>query len=352
MINRVQSEMEKGGPDSMTEQGLSGFNVILVRPPDADASLADGVRAGLSERPQKTLPCFCLYDEPGSLLFEKITGLPEYYLSRLETEILKQVAVDIAILSETSLREAPEIVELGSGSCQKTGLILNACLQRYKMLTYIPVDINGKQVAQSVQALSDRFPGLSMLGLAGSYDDALGFLPAQCERLFLFLGSTFGNFSRAEQERFLQNLKKNMGPDSRLLLGYDIAPHAGKSIADIEAAYNDSAGVTEAFNRNVLVRLNRELGADFDLSFWRHQARFNQRESRIEMRLESLRAQQVHFDTLDFTVSFDAGETILTELSHKFVPEELMDWFGTSGFTTLKHWQDSAGWYGLLLLQG
>lgn len=336
------------------EQGegfRNGYTVISVSSPESGDRMAQEILAGLTASPQKTLPCAYLYDAVGSLLFEQITRLPEYYLTRTEVEILRQVVPDLRVLTKTALGEPPEIVELGSGSAQKTRVILDEWAQGDQVLTYMPVDINREQLTESARMLTQEYSRLNVLGLAGRYEDALNFLPTQRERLFLFLGSSIGNFSLEQQAVFFRMLKEKMGPESRLLLGYDCAPTGRKSIRMIESAYNDRLGITAEFNLNLLVRLNRELAADFDLSRWRHQAQFNQQESRIEMRLESLCAQQVRIDALNRTFEFEAGETILTEFSRKFVPEAMERWMAEAGFQTLKHWQDSAAWYGLLLIQ-
>lgn len=347
MAYRTQTISEK----EQRENPQNGYTVIRVSSPVSDNRMAQDILAGLTATPQKTLPCVYFYDSVGSLLFEQITRLPEYYLTRTEVEILRQVVPDLRAFTKTALGEPPEIVELGSGSAQKTRLILDEWYQSNQVLTYMPVDINREQLAESARMLTQEYSRLNVLGLAGHYEDALDFLPAQRERLFLFLGSGIGNFSLEQQFAFFRMLKEKMGPESRLLLGYDCAPTGRKSIQMIESAYNDRLGVTAEFNLNLLTRLNRELAADFDLSWWRHQAQFNEQESRIEMRLESLCAQDVRIEALNRTFSFEAGETILTEFSRKFVPEALERWMAQSGFQTLKHWQDSAAWYGLLLLQ-
>lgn len=335
-----------------TEACRNGYNVISLSTPDsAGERMASDVLAGLTAAPQKTLPCAYFYDSVGSLLFERITQLPEYYLTRTEAEILRQAAPDLRRLTETALGEPPEIVEFGSGSAEKTRLILNEWQQSAQVLTYMPVDINGEQLAESARQLCREYPRLNVLGLSGRYEDALDFLPLQRERLFLFLGASIGNFSEAEQATFFRRLKEKMGDGSRLLLGYDIAPHGRKTVALTEAAYNDRLGLTAEFDLNLLTRLNRELGANFDLARWRHRADFNERESRIEMRLESQCEQRVHLAALNRDFDFAAGETLLSEIARKFKPDDLTGWFGRLGYQTVKHWQDSTGWYGLLLLQ-
>lgn len=313
--------------------------------------MAQDVLTGLSITPQKTLPSMYFYDRHGSELYERITELPEYYLTRTETAILHQIAPELKTLATTSLGEPPEIVELGSGSSLKTRIILNEWLQNGQPLTYIPVDISESMLSETARLLTRQYHGLNVLGLAGKHEDAIQFLPTQRERLFLFLGSSIGNFSVEDREAFFHFLKREMGPESRLLLGYDCCPHAGKPFSLIEAAYNDRYGVTAEFNLNILAHINHRLGGNFQQSQWRHRAHYNERENRIEMRLESLCAQQVFINAIGREFAFNAGETILTEISQKFDPQALSDWFEQCGFTVIKHWQDASNWYGVILLE-
>jgi dimethylhistidine N-methyltransferase len=345
---RRSSEKQKS-----TQPGTlkSGYCVIPVSTPHQLARMIQEVSDGLNASPQKYLPCTYLYDERGSELYEQITGLPEYYPTRTETAILKQIAPELRDLTETLLKEPPEIVELGSGSSLKTRIVLDEWLQNGQDLNYIPVDVSETMLSETAMALTREYRRLNVLGLAGQYEDALNFLPAQRERLFLFLGGTLGNFSKEFQARFFQSLLNKMGPGSRLLLGYDCRPHANKTKAFIETAYNDAKGVTQAFNLNILAHLNQKLGGNFNLTRWKHCAHYDDDHQQIEMFVESTEAQSVFLEALGCSFNFEAGERILTEISRKFDPQELSDWFEARGFQTIKHWQDSAGWYGLLLLQ-
>jgi L-histidine N-alpha-methyltransferase len=348
--NATRRPSEK--PESTQPKTLkSGYCVIPVSSPHQVARMIQEVSEGLSASPQKYLPCTYLYDERGSELYEQITELPEYYPTRTETAILKQIAPELRHLTETQLKEPPEIVELGSGSSLKTRIILGEWLQNGQGLNYIPVDVSETMLSETARALTREYKQLNVLGLTGQYEDALNFLPAQRERLFIFLGGTLGNFSKESQAQFFQLLLNKMGPGSRLLLGYDRRPHANKTKAFIETAYNDASGVTQAFNLNILAHLNQKLGGNFDLTRWRHCALYNTVNQQIEMFVESTEAQSVFLEALGRSFTFEAGERILTEISRKFDPQELSDWFEARGFQAIKHWQDSAGWYGLLLLQ-
>lgn len=329
----------------------SGCCVIPVSIAESESRMARDVLAGLSATPQKTLPSMYFYDRHGSELYERITELPEYYLTRAETAILHQIASELRTLATTSLGEPPEIVELGSGSSLKTRIILDEWLQNGQPLTYMPVDISESMLSETARLLTRQYDGLNVLGLAGEHEDAIRFLPTQRERLFLFLGSSLGNFSAEAREVFFQFLKREMGPESRLLLGFDCQTHSGKQVSLIEAAYNDRYGVTAEFNLNILAHINHRLGGNFELSQWRHVAHYNERENRIEMRLESLCSQKVFINTVGREFGFEAGETILTEISQKFDPQTLGDWFELCGFRVIKRWQDAAEWYGVILLQ-
>jgi dimethylhistidine N-methyltransferase len=349
--NATRRPSEKQQEDAQPNNLKSGYCVIPVSSSHQFARMIQEVSAGLSAKPQKHLPCTYLYDERGSKLYEQITELPEYYPTRTETAILKKIASELRDLTETQLKEPPELVELGSGSSLKTRIILDEWLQNGQCLSYIPVDVSETMLYETARALTREYKQLNVLGLAGEYEDALNFLPAQRERLFLFLGSTLGNFSKESQARFFQLLLNKMRPGSRLLLGYDRMPHSKKTKNFIESAYNDASGVTRLFNLNILTHLNQKLGGNFDLSRWKHCALYNEVDQQIEMFVESTKAQSVFLEALGRSFNFEAGERILTEISRKFDPQELSDWFKAQGFQVIKHWQDSAEWYGLLLLQ-
>lgn len=329
----------------------NGYCVIPVSSHEQLNRMGREVREGLARKPQKTLPCTYFYDQRGSRLYEAITELDEYYPTRTEAAILREVAYPLRMLTQTGQNELPEIVELGSGASTKTRILLDEWVMARQPFTYIPVDVSQRMLTETAAQLTREYKYLNVLGLAGLYEDALAFLPSQRERLFLFLGGTIGNFSPAFQDDFFRALKSRMGPDSRLLLGYDRQPHAGKPAGVIEAAYNDRKGVTAEFNRNLLAHINEKLGANFKLDLWRHRAIYNPEAQQIEMSLESLRAQQVLIRDLNLNVSFAAGESIQTEISRKFDPDTLANWFEARGFKALRNWSDPAAWFGLLLLQ-
>ncbi|HEX6588943.1 MAG TPA: L-histidine N(alpha)-methyltransferase [Longimicrobiales bacterium] len=273
-----------------------------------DAMRAE-VRAGLEARPRIIPPKF-FYDERGSELFEEITRLPEYYPTRTERGILQtQVADWMRSLAPRAL------IELGAGSGEKTRILLDAMLAATPSgVTYVPVDVSAEFLRTAAERLSQDYPRLRVEPLVADLNDDFD-VPATLPRplVVAFLGSTIGNFGRVDAARLLGRAARAVGEHDRLLLGVDLR----KDSALLHAAYNDRAGVTAEFNRNVLSVLNRQLGADFDVDAWRHDARYDERNGRIEMYLVSERPQRVsipHVGTFDF----DAGESILTEISRKY----------------------------------
>ncbi|MCI0465151.1 MAG: L-histidine N(alpha)-methyltransferase [Gemmataceae bacterium] len=286
----------------------SRFNCVPLR--TVQDTLAHDVRRGLTE-PAKWLLCKYFYDSTGMALFEEITRLPEYYLTRVETALLTDYAADLVGLCPSPV----ELVELGSGSARKTRLLIDACLARQPQLTYYPIDIARPALEDSARGLLADYPALHVTGLVGEYADGLGYLAQQRggSRLVAFLGSTVGNFAEDELHGFLTLLRRRLGPDDRFLLGFDLL----KDPAVLIAAYDDDQGVTARFNLNVLARINRILGADFDLDAFRHRAVFNDWYGRIEMHLVSTRQQTVHLEALGLEVAFAEGETIHTENCYK-----------------------------------
>jgi L-histidine Nalpha-methyltransferase len=289
-------------------EGLGG------RPSVALAAIAADVRAGLTSCP-KTLPYYLFYDEVGSRLYERITELPEYYLTRAEREILlahSPAIVDrIAKHSSDTLR----VIELGAGNASKTGLLLAAVLKHQGRCLYLPVDISTTALAEAERRLHTELPDLRVRALAMTNEEALRVLADVAPpRLVLFIGSSVGNLADHEASALLGRTRAALRGETWLLLGTDLR----KSQRVLLAAYDDAAGVTAAFNKNVLTRINRELGGGFDVGRFRHVARWNDAESRVEMHLESLGAQTVTVDRLGLRVRFDAGETIHTESSTKY----------------------------------
>lgn len=314
------------------------------------AAVADGLR-----RPQKHLPCRFFYDEAGSELFERICELPEYYPTRTERAILERYADDIIATANTGVAGSSiSLIEFGSGSSCKTRLLIEAALRQQPHLDYVPIDISGDFLRLSCLNLLNDYPDLSVTGLAAEYNDAMRALPEELPqsgqsnpRLFLFLGSNIGNFEREEATAFLARLRGCMLPQDRLLLGVDLA----KDRSVLEAAYNDSAGVTAQFNKNLLRRINYELTADFDLDGFSHHAPFVNEHSRIEMHLISEREQTVTIDYLELAFNFAAGEVIHTENSHKYTNDSFAALCRPAGLSIQRAWKDPNNWFALMLLE-
>lgn len=299
----------------------------------ADEQFAAEVRAGLSARP-KTLPPKYLYDALGSSLFESITQLPEYGLWRAERALLCAQAARIA-----ELAEAHVVIEFGSGSANKTQTLLQAMLHRGP-LCYCAIDLSASALAMTARELG-AMRGLTARCIEADYlrglERAMQTRTPGTRCLVLFLGSSIGNFDDLSSLLFLQRVRHALLPGDALLLGADLQ----QAVPRMLAAYDDALGVTAAFNRNLLVRINRELGGEFDLAQFRHQARYNVAAHAVEMHLESLRSQRVRIAGAGIQVEFQAGETIHTESSHKYRLEELHALVENSGFSGIAHWQDA-----------
>ena len=297
-------------------------------------ALAADIRAGLSRPGQKSIPSRWLYDDVGSALFEAICLLPEYGLTRADARILAAHSSEIAHLASRPVR----VAELGSGTGEKSRAIL-AALTRERPLTYVPIDISRAALARC-EAEMASVPGLKVDAFEGEYLEGLSHAVAARkpgERLLaLFLGSTIGNFDRREAEAFLRKVRQALAPGDPLLLGTDLI----KPVPDLLAAYDDPAGVTAAFNRNLLARLNRELDANFDLARFTHEARWDEPERRIEMHLRSLAEQSVDIPGARLRVRLRAGETLWTESSHKYAPDEISKIARRTGFRCLRSWSD------------
>jgi dimethylhistidine N-methyltransferase len=296
--------------------------------------LAQDVRAGLTRPGQKELPSKYFYDDVGSALFEAICVLPEYGLTRADARLLRETAdMVVARLSNPTI-----VAELGSGSGKKTRFVLEALALR-QPVHYYPIDISGAALAQSERELGviDR---VSILGFEAEYLDGLAAVAQQREPgqklLVLFLGSTIGNFDRPAGEAFLRRVRETLQPGDRLLLSTDLV----KPEPVLVAAYDDQAGVTAAFNKNLLDRINRELDATFDLKRWRHRAVWNAPERRVEMHLQSMEEQTVHIRKARLAVRFREGETIWTESSHKYTPNEVVELAARTGYACEAQWTD------------
>jgi dimethylhistidine N-methyltransferase len=308
---------------------------VLEREPATSDFLSD-VIAGLSSDP-RTLPCKYFYDARGAALFQKICELPEYYITRTEIEILDRHRTEIA----PHLGAKIELIGLGTGAGTKTRILIEAL---YKPAVYIPVDISKKQLRESTALFQQIFPDLEILPVCADYLQSVVLRSPRhkaARKIVYFPGSTIGNFEPHEATDFLRRIANLCGNEGGLLIGVDLQ----KDRHVLEAAYNDSAGVTAKFNLNLLVRANRELGADFDLAAWHHHATFNSREGRIEMYLISETRQRVHIEDRQF--DFRAGEKILTEYSYKHTPEGFAALARNAGFEFQKMWSDKACLFGI-----
>ncbi len=311
------------------------------------ASLRADALAGLTATP-KSLPPKWFYDAQGSALFEKITELPEYYPTRAERSILRAVAPQIA-----SLTGAASLVELGSGSSDKTRLLLSALRDAGTLRQYVPVDVSESALTLAGDALAAEYPGLAVHAVVADFEQYLGVPPAtdgdggaeDGPRLVAFLGSTIGNMVPAEREVFLRRIRARLRPGDAFLLGTDLV----KDPAVLVAAYDDAAGVTAAFNKNVLAVLNAELGADFDLDAFEHVAAWDAGREWIEMRLRATSAQSVRVADLGLTVEFAAGEEMRTEVSAKFREDGARAELAAAGLAMRSWWTDEAGQFGLSL---
>ena len=305
-----------------------------------DALRAD-VRAGLTAVP-KTLPPKYFYDARGSELFDEITRLPEYYLTRAETSILQRHSADIAELSGCE-----SLVELGSGTSAKTRLLLRALLDGGTLREFVPFDVDPAVLTEASDALAAEFPGLAIAPFVGDFEHDIGSIPARGRRTIAFIGSTIGNLEPGVRARFLAQVGAALRPGDTFLLGTDLVKDTGRLLR----AYDDAAGVTAAFNRNVLVVVNRELDADFDVDEFRHVALWDAENEWIEMRLRAERAQQVTVNDLGLVVSFAAGEEVRTEISAKFRRERIEAELAAAGMRVVRFWTDKDGDFGLTLAE-
>lgn len=306
---------------------------------DLAKALRRDVQHGLTQSP-KTLPPKWFYDAKGSDLFDQITRLPEYYPTRTEASILQDRAADIAAASG-----ADTLVELGSGTSEKTRLLLDAMRDSGALKRFIPFDVDPSVLRDAAGALHAEYPDIEIEVVCGDFEQDLGTVPKVGRRMVVFLGSTIGNLTAQPRAEFLAALADSMQPGDSLLLGTDLVKDVGRLVR----AYDDSAGVTAAFNRNVLAVVNRELDADFDLDAFDHVARWNPEQERIEMWLRSTTDLRVRIGQLDLTVDFAAGEEMLTEVSCKFRPEGVEAELAAAGLRRTHWWSDGAGDFGLSL---
>jgi len=298
---------------------------------------------GLTKTP-KSLPSKYFYDQQGSQLFEEICQLPEYYPTRTEAAILQEYAPEIVAYTG-----ACELIELGSGSSTKTRLLLDAYYQQQKSSKYVPIDVSETILQASAIELQKEYPNLPIKGLIGTYEQALAYCqnPSYNTRMIFFLGSSTGNFSATECDKFLEKIATVLKPGDYFLLGIDLQ----KPSAILEAAYNDAQGVTAAFNLNMLSHLNWRFQADFNLDLFSHKAIYNQDQSQIEMYLICQKTHPVHLKKLGLTVNFQASESILTEISRKFNLETMQKDLESKGLKPLKVFTDPENLFGLILCQ-
>jgi L-histidine Nalpha-methyltransferase len=308
---------------------------------DVARALRADVRRGLTSTP-KELPPKWFYDSRGSELFEEITRLPEYYPTRTERAILVAHADAIA-----KAADADTLVELGSGSSEKTRLLLDAMTHHGLLERYVPVDVSSSALTAAADALHGDYPKLAVHGVVADFDRHFDQIPTEGRRLVAFLGGTIGNFGPVARVQFLSRLRASMRDGDALLLGTDLV----KSPDRLIPAYDDASGVTAEFNRNVLRVINRELQADFDPAAFDHVARWDPDEEWIEMRLRSTRAQTVHVGALDLTVEFEAGEEMRTEISAKFRPLRVKTELRSAGLALAGWWTDEAEDFALSLAQ-
>jgi L-histidine N-alpha-methyltransferase len=295
---------------------------------DRRATLEGDARDGLARSPKRLSPIW-FYDERGSALFDEITRLPEYYLTRAERALLTDNAAEIA-----ELAGADTLVELGSGTSDKTRVLLDALVARDIDCRYVPLDVDAATLEAAARSLTEEYPGLAIHAVAGDFHQHLDRLPRDGRRLVAFLGSTIGNLTPSERQRFLGDLDCCMTSFDHLLLGADLV----KDVSRLQAAYDDSAGVTAEFNRNALRVLNHELDATFDADAFDHVARWVPEQSWMEMRLRSCAGQDAKIGALDLVVHLDEGEEILTEISSKFTVDGITAELYDAGFVVDRTW--------------
>ena len=309
-------------------------------PPGGPLSgMAADVRAGLT-CPFKELSPRYFYDARGSELFERITELPEYYPTRCEHAILEQRSAEIVADAEPCT-----LIELGSGSATKTRVLLDAMADGGCLEAYCPVDISEAITRGTAARIAEEYEGVEVRGLVCDFELDLERMPVGGPRMIALLGGTIGNFAPQQRAGFLRRICNLLGPEDSFLLGTDLV----KDRETLEAAYDDSQGVTAEFNKNVLEVINRELGADFDLDLFEHRAYWDPENLWVDIRVRSLARQVVHVSALDLTVTFDAGEEMRTEISTKFARQGLEGIYAEAGLEFVSWWTDPDGLYALSL---
>jgi dimethylhistidine N-methyltransferase len=309
-----------------------------------DKRMAAAVTEGLASQP-KWLPSWLFYDAAGSRLFDQITELPEYYVTRTERGILSLRGDDI--IAAAAGDDALHIVELGAGSCDKTRILLRAAVERQDTVLYEPVDVSATALVEAQQRIETEIPGVLVCPRVQDYTHAFTLDPPLSghRRLVLYIGSSIGNFEPHEAAALLRNVRSALAHGDSILLGVDLVKDPG-TLLD---AYDDAAGVTADFNRNILVRLNREFGANFNPDAFAHRAVWNERQSRMEMHLESRILQNVQISSLDLNLCFRPGETIHTENSYKYKPGQAEALLRSADFAPEHTWTDERGWFAVHL---
>lgn len=321
--------------------GLQDIELLNFLEKNYESSIGEDIRQGLSAR-KKFIPCKYLYDKRGSQLFEDICRLPEYYPTRTELAILKERAPEIMQSFQRS-----DLIELGSGSNRKIRILLDAAGRTNRAtIRYIPVDISEAAVIDAASGLREEYPELHMLCIVADFTSQMDRIPRDRPHLILFLGSTIGNFSSDERISFLENISENMDESDRLLLGFDMI----KSKETMEAAYNDSRGITAKFNKNILRVLNRELEANFNPADFEHITFFNDEQSRIEMHLQAKDELTVQIGSIDMELTLKRGETIHTENSRKFSREDIEQLAYTARLQIQNWYTDIDEWFSLVEL--
>ena len=312
---------------------------VHLTPGEIRQRMREDAVAGL-QAPTKSIPPVWFYDERGSQLFEEITRLPEYYPTRAERHLLEQHALTIAELSK-----ADTLVELGAGACDKTRVLLSALEDAGTLARYVPFDVSDEFLRGAASSLSNEYDSLAVHLVIGDFHRHLMEIPTEGRRMIAFLGGTIGNFDPTQRARFLFDLNCTMSSDDSLLLGTDLVKDRGRLVA----AYDDAAGVTAEFNRNVLHVLNEQLGGDFDVEQFSHVARWNEDEQWMEMRLQARERTSVNLRGADLRVEFARGEELLTEISAKFTPEQVEAELSAAGFVVDGSWGGPEGEFLLTL---
>lgn len=318
--------------DTSTEYRPAVLIEHLLHPVEHRAAVLAELRSGLTASQKRVAPMW-FYDEAGSTLFDRITRLPEYHVTRSEREILVRCAPAVAALTK-----ATTLVELGSGTSEKTTILLDALDDSGHLSRFVPLDISGETLEGAAAVLHATYPQLSIHGIVGDFHHHLSAIPEGGPRLVAFLGSTIGNLDPGQRRRFFGDLDAALWSSDWLLLGTDLV----RDRDELVAAYDDAAGVTAEFNKNLLLVLNRELEADFDLDLFEHVVRWDEDRSWIEMRLRSRRDQRVTVPGLGLELRFRRGEDLWTEISTKFRPEQVEQELLASGFVTEATYFDDA----------